>query len=75
VVTKTTRVRRKAVGAAEGVSRRVLHLVNLPAGTDIRGVRQQLARLERQIDQLSGEMAEIDKSPTSAGSRSNSEAR
>jgi hypothetical protein len=75
VVTKTTRVRRKAVGAAEGVSRRALHLLNLPAGTDIRSVRQQLARLERQIDQLSGEMAEIDKSRTSDGSRSNSEVR
>jgi hypothetical protein len=75
VVTKTTRVRRKAVGAAEGVSRRALHLLNLPAGTDIRGVRQQLARLERQIDQLSGEMAEIDKSPTSAGSATNSEVK
>ncbi len=65
LVSKTTRVRRKAAGAAEGLSRRALHVLNLPAGTDIRGVRQQLARLERQIDQLTQEVAEIDgSSPT-----------
>src|ERR1700761_8413141 len=64
LITKTTRVRRKAGGAAEGLSRRALHLLNLPAGSDIRRVRQQLARLERQIDHLSGEVAEIDESRT-----------
>jgi hypothetical protein len=74
VVTKTTRVRRKAVGAAEGVSRRALHLLNLPAGSDIRRVRQQLARMERQIDQLSVEVAEIDESRTRDG-RSKSKVR
>jgi hypothetical protein len=75
LVTKTTRVRRKAAGAAEGVSRRALHLLNLPAGSDIRRVRQQLARLERQIDQLSGEAAEADDPRARDGSRANSEVR
>jgi hypothetical protein len=60
VVTKTTRVRRTLVGAAEGVSRRCLHLLNLPAGSDIRSVRQQLARMERRLNQLSDEVSEID---------------
>ena len=68
LVTKTTRIRRKAGGAAEGVSRRALHVLNLPAGSDIRRVRQQLARMERQIDQLAGDVAEIDESRTSDGS-------
>src|SRR5690242_13335880 len=62
IVSTTTRVRRKAVGVAEGVSRRCLHMLNLPAGTDIRRMRQQLARMERRLNQLSDEVAEIDES-------------
>jgi hypothetical protein len=30
----------------------MLHLLNLPAGSDIRRVRQQLARVERQLAEL-----------------------
>ena len=60
VVSKTTRVRRTVVGTAEGVSRRCLHLLNLPAGSDIRSMRQQLARMERRLNQLSHEVSELD---------------
>jgi hypothetical protein len=60
VITATTHVRRKVVGTAEGVSKRCLHLLNLPAGSDIRGMRQQLARMERRINQLSHDVAELD---------------
>jgi hypothetical protein len=67
VVTKTTRVRRTMVGAAEGVSRRCLHLLNLPAGSDIRSMRQQLARMERRLNQLSDEVSEIDEPAPRSG--------
>jgi hypothetical protein len=67
VVSTTTRIRRKAVGTAEGLSRRCLHMLNLPAGTDIRGMRQQLARMERRLNQLSEEVAEIDESRPGSG--------
>jgi hypothetical protein len=60
VVSKTTRVRRTVVGTAEGVSRRCLHLLNLPAGSDIRNMRQQLARMERRLNQLSDEVSDLD---------------
>ncbi len=60
VITATTRVRRKVLGTAEGVSKRALHLLNLPAGSDIRGMRQQLARMERRLNQLSHDVAELD---------------
>ena len=60
LVSTTTRVRRKVVGTAEGVSRRCLHVLNLPAGSDIRGMRQQLARMERRLNQLSHDVAEWD---------------
>ena len=62
LVSTTTRVRRKAQGAAEGVSRQCLHMLNLPAGSDIRLVRQQLARMERRINQLSDEVSDQEQS-------------
>jgi hypothetical protein len=60
LLSTTTRVRRKVSGTAEGVSRRCLHLLNLPAGTDIRNMRQQLARMERRLNQLSHDVSELD---------------
>ena len=60
LVSTTTRVRHKVVGTAEGVSRRCLHVLNLPAGSDIRTMRQQLARMERRLNQLSHDVAELD---------------
>jgi hypothetical protein len=69
VVSTTTRARRKAQGAAEGVSRRALHVLNLPAGSDIRGMRQQLARMERRMNQLSEEVGELDESADARGVR------
>jgi hypothetical protein len=60
LLSTTKRVRRKVSGTAEGVSRRCLHLLNLPAGTDIRTMRQQLARMERRLNQLSHDVSELD---------------
>ena len=59
-VAKVSRVRRKAIDTVEGVSRRGLHLLNLPAGTDVRRMREQLSRLERRLDQLSYDVRELD---------------
>ena len=69
LVSTTTRVRRKVGGAAEGVSRRCLHLLNLPAGSDIRRLRQQLARMERRLNELSHDVAELDESEPRSGVR------
>ena len=59
-VARATRARRRAINLVEGVSRRGLHLLNLPAGTDLRRVREQLSRLERRLDQLSYDVRELD---------------
>jgi hypothetical protein len=69
LVSTTTRVRRKVGGAAEGMSRRCLHLLNLPAGSDIRRLRQQLARMERRLNELSNDVAELDESERRSGMR------
>ena len=62
VVAQANRARAKAVGAVEGVSRRGLHLLNLPAGTDIRRVREQLARMERRLNAVTDELAAVHES-------------
>ena len=59
-VAKVSKVRRTAINVVEGVSRRGLHLLTLPAGTDVRRVREQLSRLERRLDQLTYEVADRD---------------
>ena len=40
--------------------KRGLHLLNLPAGTDIRRVREQLARMDRRLLQISKELEQLE---------------
>jgi len=58
-ITRLNRARRKAGGMVEGVTRRAWHTLNLPAGTDVRRMREQLARVERRVTQLSEEVSEV----------------
>jgi hypothetical protein len=55
------RLRARAIGAVEGVSRRCLHLLNLPAGTDLRRVREQLGRVERRLNEINDELAGLER--------------
>jgi hypothetical protein len=65
-VAHANRAGSRAVGAVEGLSRRCLHLLNLPAGTDVRRVREQLARMERRLNALTEEL-EAGRDPEQAG--------
>jgi hypothetical protein len=56
LVADVSRSKARATAAVESVSKRVWHLANLPAGTDIRRMRQQLAGMERRLIQLSKEL-------------------
>jgi hypothetical protein len=56
LVAELLRLRTRVGGTLEGSSRRLLHLLNLPAGTDIRRVREQLARVERSLAQINKEL-------------------
>jgi hypothetical protein len=60
-VAELTRLRARVIGAVEGVSRRCLHLFNLPAGTDLRRVREQLSRMERRIEEINDELMALDR--------------
>jgi hypothetical protein len=56
VVTELLRLRARVSRQLEGSSRRLLHLLNLPAGSDIRRLREQLGRVERRLAQISKEL-------------------
>jgi hypothetical protein len=60
-VAQATRLRARAIGAVEGVSRRCLHLFNLPAGTDLRRVREQLGRMERRLNEINDELSALER--------------
>jgi len=66
LVTEMLRLRSSTGHTLEGVSRRMLHLLNLPAGSDIRRVREQLARVERRLAELSKELDQADASADDA---------
>ena len=56
LVTDVLRLRSRAGRTLEAGSRRLLLLVNLPAGSDIRRMREQLGRVERRLAELSKEL-------------------
>jgi hypothetical protein len=61
VVSELNRGTRRLTDALESVSKRGLHLLNLPAGTDIRQVREQLARMDRRLLQMSKELERLER--------------
>jgi hypothetical protein len=58
LVAELNRTKAFLTGTVEGISKRIWHMANLPAGTDLRRVREQLARMERRIVELSKELDE-----------------
>jgi hypothetical protein len=60
LVTKATRATSQARRTVVGTSTRVLHLLNLPADSDVRRMREQLSRMERRLNQLSEDVSELD---------------
>jgi hypothetical protein len=60
LASKATRASAQARRTVVGTSTRVLHLFNLPAGSDVRRLREQLSRMERRLNQLSEDVSEMD---------------
>ena len=61
LVTELNRGTRRLTDAVESVSKRGLHLLNIPAGTDIRRVREQLARMDRRLLQITKELEQLER--------------
>ena len=47
-------------GAVEGASKRGWHVLNLPAGTDIRRLREQLARMDRRMAEMTKQLEDLE---------------
>ena len=60
VLAVALRVNRRLQREVERRTRRALHLVNLPAGTDVRLMREQLHRMERRLEQLTDDVEDLD---------------
>ena len=60
LVATTQRSQKQARALAEGVSRRCLHLLNLPAGSDVTRLRDQLGRMDRRLSSIQKELAELE---------------
>ena len=54
------RTRRGVAGRAERLSRQGLHLLNLPAGSDINRLLRSIASLERQVRELSKQVENLE---------------
>jgi hypothetical protein len=59
-VTAANRLTGRLMRTAESLSRQWLHLWNLPAYTDILGVQQQIARLERDMARAATDLADVE---------------
>jgi hypothetical protein len=59
VLAHAMKARGAVAGSLEALSRRGLHLLNLPAASDMRRVREQVAAVDRRLLALSKELAEV----------------
>lgn len=60
--------RRELSRIAEAPSRRLLHMLNLPAGSDITRVMRQIASLEREVREMKKALEENDPGPGAGSS-------
>ena len=56
LMTQFNRARSQATHTFEGLWEQWLHLFNMPAATDVRKVREQLSRLERQVNRIAKDL-------------------
>jgi hypothetical protein len=60
MMSKAMRTAATAKRTVTGASTRTLHVLNLPAGTDVRRMREQLSRMERRLNHMSERLAELE---------------
>jgi hypothetical protein len=60
LLTHANRTRARLTEMVEGVTQEWLHLLNLPASSDVKRLREQLARVERELRRLAKEVEEHD---------------
>ena len=59
-VAEVNKTAARVSGAVEGLSKRGWHVLNLPAGSDMRRMREQLARMDRRLVLLTKELEALE---------------
>jgi len=60
LMTHANRTKARLTEIAEGMTEEWLHVLNIPASSDVRRLREQLARVERQLGRLAKEIEDRD---------------
>jgi hypothetical protein len=58
LMTQVNRARARAARSFESFAAEWLHFFNIPAATDVRRLREQLSRLERQVNRIAKDLAD-----------------
>jgi hypothetical protein len=74
-VAQANRARARLTELTESLTRDWLHLWNLPTATDIRGVREQLARVERRLNDVAKEFAGLEEASAKEARQTRSNSR
>jgi hypothetical protein len=68
-MTRFKRAQSQVTGAVENVTNDMYRMFNIPAGSDVRKLREQLSRMERRLEALSKELARQDAEPVPVKSK------
>jgi hypothetical protein len=60
LVTQANRVRARATRTFEELTEQWLHLFNMPAASEVRRLREQLSRVERQLNRVAKDVADLE---------------
>ena len=63
LIAQANRARGRMMSTVHELQREWLHAFNVPAASDVRGVREQLARVARRLNELSKELGDGDRPP------------
>jgi hypothetical protein len=74
-VTQANRARARMTRTVEDLSEQWLHLFNMPSASEIRRLREQLGRVERQVNRVEKDLADREKAAKAPRPRSNARPR
>jgi hypothetical protein len=74
-MTRFKRAQSQVTGAVENVTNDMYRMFNIPAGSDVRKLREQLSRMERRLEAMSKELAKRDSEPVHPKSKPSARAK
>ena len=74
-LTRLKRAHAQVASVVENVTDDVFRMLNVPAGSDVRKMREQLSRMERRLEAMSKELAKQKEAPRGDGTKAMTEER